>query len=78
EFVAEVMDQLGMASQETFTKDDFVKVMGRITDFGKDMIQNAPLLESDDAEARTHMAAMLDALKAHALPLLQRSSADVS
>lgn len=77
EFIFEVMTQLGMAEQEDFTKEDFIKVMARVTEFGRELAANPAHSPGTDEATRQHMVAMLDALQAHALPLLRQSSADV-
>lgn len=78
EFIFEVMTQLGLANQQDFTKDDFIRVMARVTEFGRELASSPDHAPGADEASRQHMVAMLDALQAHALPLLRQSSADVS
>ena len=77
EFIFEVMTQLGMAEQTDFTKEDFIQVVARVTEYGRELASDPERSPGTDAATRNHMVAMLDAVQAHALPLLRQSSADV-
>ena len=73
-FVADVLDNLNWGTKTEFTKADVVTVLEGITQASKELIRQPGAIDAD-AESKAHMNDMLDALSAHALPLLRKDAA---
>jgi hypothetical protein len=75
DLVALSIDALGLGGKEAFSRADFVAVLAHVTRYGQRLVQDPAHTPGATDTQRAHMAAMLEAVSAHAIPLLQEPQA---
>ncbi|MEB3221280.1 MAG: hypothetical protein VKS61_04845 [Candidatus Sericytochromatia bacterium] len=71
DLVALSIDALGLGGQEAFTRADFLAVLSHLTRYGQRLVRDPAQTPGASDAQRAHMAAMLEAVSAHAMPVLQ-------
>lgn len=71
DLVALAIDALELGERDELTRSEFVAVMEQLARMGQRLVQEPPqALEASEAE-RAHMAALLEAVATHAIPVLR-------
>jgi len=75
DMVSDVLDDMGWGEKAEFTKSDVLTVIEKVTEHGQNLIVDAPQATAGMSdEDKLHLAAMLDTVSDHALPVLRNEA----
>lgn len=71
DLVALCVDALGLGERDELTQAEFLAVLGQLTRYSQRLVRDPAEAPGATEAQRAHMAALLEAVATHALPVLQ-------